>query len=341
MQRNSLLITTMVSLGFIMSLLLVPNNSLALNKPLTVAVFQFQVKDRSLKNMGSKISDLIMSDIAVNPDLKLVERDTLNSILDEQGLGLTGMVNDTQAVQVGKLAGAKIFIIGNAFTLDNELMIVAKIVSTETGGVLTEVAQGPLSNNISTIIKELSMRINKTISSKATEMIAKEGKREISVDQLVAKLKNKALPKVSVSIEERHIGAPAIDPAAETELVYHLKKCGFTVVSDANNTLDTGEPGFDKVIRSTSEVDVIIIGEAFSEYGTRRGELVSCKGRVEMKAINSKSGEVLAIGRKTSTSIDLSEQIAGKNALQQASVGILEQFIPELVDAWNESNMPL
>jgi hypothetical protein len=78
-------------------------------------------------------------------------------------------------------------------------------------------------------------------------------------------------------------------------------------------------------------VDVLIEGEGFSEFGLRRGNLVSVKARVEIKAIDRKSGEVLAIDRETAVEVDLTEQIAGKKALQNAAARIAERLLPKLV----------
>ena len=343
-KANSKILRNLSSI-FLAAYLLTSSGSFAIGKPLTVAVFQFRAEDPAIKNLGSKISDLVMVSIAANPDIELVERDTLDTILKEQGLGLTGIVDKDHAVKIGKLAGAQIFITGHTFTIDGELTVVAKVIGIETGVVFTKVAQGPLTGKFSNIIDELSADINKTISTKGTELVAEEGKKEDVLSQITSQLKGKVLPKVSVFIEEKHIDATTIDPAAETEMIYYLKKCGFTVVDNKNSRLSDWAAAYlkgnEEKVSPGIDIDVIIIGEAFSEYGTRKGDLISCKGRVEVKAIDCKNGKILAISRNTSTAIDLSEQIASKNALQQASVDILGKFVPEFVTAWNTNNKEL
>jgi hypothetical protein len=63
----------------------------------------------------------------------------------------------------------------------------------------------------------------------------------------------------------------------------------------------------------------------------RKGNLVSCKGRVEMKAIDKTTGNVLFIDRQTSVAVDLSEHLAGKTALQDAAAKLTERMLPKLV----------
>ena len=62
-----------------------------------------------------------------------------------------------------------------------------------------------------------------------------------------------------------------------------------------------------------------VTGEAFSEFAGRHGDLVSVKARVEVKAVDRKTGKVLAVDRQTAVAVDLAEQVAGKTALQEAA----------------------
>jgi hypothetical protein len=122
------------------------------------------------------------------------------------------------------------------------------------------------------------------------------------------------LPAVSVKIGERHFGQPVIDPAAETELGMIFKECGFTLVDD----------------KSPQKAEVEITGDAFSALGLRKGNLVSCKARVELK-VQKRTGEILAVDRQTSVAVDITEQTAAKNALQQAAAELAERLILKIV----------
>ena len=80
-----------------------------------------------------------------------------------------------------------------------------------------------------------------------------------------------------------------------------------------------------------SKADVVISGEAFSAAAGRKGNLHICKARVEVKAMKVKTGEILAVDRETSASVDLAEQTAGKTALQQAAEVLASRLLPKLV----------
>ena len=118
-----------------------------------------------------------------------------------------------------------------------------------------------------------------------------------------------------VSIPERHFGGPTVDPAAETELNIILQKAGFVLVDG----------------KSSQKPDIEITGDAFSAFGMRKGNLISCKSRVELKAHDKKTGKLIAIDRQTSVAVDVAEQTAAKTALQNAAGEIAERLLPLLV----------
>ena len=77
--------------------------------------------------------------------------------------------------------------------------------------------------------------------------------------------------------------------------------------------------------------DVYITGEGFSEAAGRVGGLVSVRARVELKAVDRRTGEVIAADRQTALVVDLSEQVAGKAALQAAAADLAERLLPKVV----------
>ena len=85
------------------------------------------------------------------------------------------------------------------------------------------------------------------------------------------------------------------------------------------------------------EADVVIVGEAISEFAMEKGGLTSCKARVELKAVDTISGEVLAVDRETDAGVDVTESTAAKTAIQKASATLAERIIPLMVQKWNNA----
>jgi hypothetical protein len=243
-----------------------------------------------------------------------VERAELEKVLGEQELGLSGTVSPDTAAKVGHLTGAKVLVTGRVFKTDKDLILVAKIIGTETSRVYGELVKGGPTNSITDLSAELAKKIAVTVAEKGDTLIAKVETREDRIAKIKKSLKKDQLPSVSVKIGERHFGQPVIDPAAETELGLILKESGFTLVDD----------------KSPEKADVEITGDAFSAFALRKGSLISCKARIELK-VRKRTGEVLAVDRQTSVAVDVTEQTAAKNSLQQAAAELAERLAPKLV----------
>lgn len=282
---------------------------------LSVAVFDFESKDDGVKDLGPKVAALINAQLSAEPALITVERAELDKALGEQELGLSGTVSSETAAKVGHLTGAKVLVTGRVFTVGRETMIVAKVIGTETSRVYGEVVRGGAGGSVVDMSADMAGRLGKLINAKADTLVAKVEKPDDMIARLKKEIEGRKLPTVSVSIPERHIGSPTIDPAAETEVSFILQKLGFTVVDKKDVTPATIE----------------VRGEGFSEFGMRKGNLVSCKARVELQAIEKATGKILFIDRQTTVAVDLSEHLAGKTALQEAAAKLTGRMLAPLV----------
>ena len=284
-------------------------------EPVPAAILAFAERGAAVKGTADKIADLLFAELAVHDGLWLVDRQDLEKSLSEQELSASGMVNPAQAVKIGSLTGAKVLITGSVFEVDKDLHIVAKVIGTETTRVLGASVKGLIRDDLGPLVTQLAAKVAETVTQKANLLVAPEIKLADRLAALNQALGDKRRPVVSVRIAERHVGQTTIDPAAETELSLFCKETGFTVLDRAD----------------AAKADIRIEGEGFSEFGLRRGNLVSVKARIEVKAVDHKSGEVVAIDRETAVEVDLTEQIAGKKALQTAAARLAERMLPKLV----------
>lgn len=281
------------------------------------AIFSFAERGAGVSGMGAKASDILFASLVVNPALVLVDREEMAKTMAEQELNLSGMVTPDQAVQVGQLTGAKIIITGSIIEADKTLYLVAKIIGTETSRVLGASVKGKTSDEFAPLVEALAVSVTETITKEADKLVAKQVSMQDRIAALGKTLGDAKRPTVLVSIAERHVGQATIDPAAETEVTLFCKETGFEVI-------DPSAGG--------KKADIIIKGEGFSEFAMRRGNMVSVKARLEIKAIDQATDKVIAIDRQTAVEVDLTEQIAGKKALQKAAAAIAERMLPKLVE---------
>ena len=291
-------------------------------QPVPTAVVTFQDRGgKDNKLIGAKVTDLLFAELVAKPEMFLVDREELSKVLAEHEINLSGAVNPDQAIQVGQLTGAKIIVTGSVVQVESNLYLVAKIIGTETTRVLGASVKGKSDDDLGRMVEKLAEEIASTISTKSDQLIAKTVTKEDRLEALKKKLGDKKRPSVVASVRERHVTQIVIDPAAQTELEWFAKETGFVVV--------------DRFEGDKSDADILLVGEGFSEFGGRFGNLASVKARLEVKAIDRRSGRVLAVDQQTTVALDLTEQIAGKTALQEAAAKIAERMLPKLLDPEN------
>ncbi len=83
-----------------------------------IAVLGFEDKSDSdfgwwgQKSVGEGVSDMIVTELVNADQYRVIERDQLNKILQEQDLGTSGIVTPESAAQVGKVLGVEIAVFG-------------------------------------------------------------------------------------------------------------------------------------------------------------------------------------------------------------------------------------
>jgi len=319
-----------------------------------VAVLDFdttRAKDAKASQWGAEVADLLTALLSAETNLQLVERADLEGAIREHKLTLTGLVAEEDRAKLGRLVGAQFLVMGRVFTIDRDVCIVAKVVSVETSRMTAEVVQGKLSGELAPVVRKLAGRVGAAIRKKAPVLLPRPRTEPDVIDTIREGLGKGPLPKVLVSVSESHRGlrpAREVDPAAATECVFLLRLCGFDV-SEEESAKRVVEGWAKRFLRDTDAempdilagVDVVLVGQGFSEFGTRTGDLVTSLARLEVQAVDTRTGRILAIGRATTRAVDLAEGIAAKTALQKAAASIAKKLIPEATIEWRKAHPDL
>ncbi len=323
---------------------------------LTVAVLDFTASDPANPELGSELASALTAMLSGERGITLVERQSLMQTLREHELNMTGLVTDDQAIKVGKLVGAKIIVTGRSFRLGKDLFITAKLIGTETSLVEGVLVKDESPAKLGELVVQLSDKVAAKLRQVGPKLVAPEDAAD-PLPALKKKLANRRKPVVAVVVREQHHQGPqvvaweVIDPAVETEIKKTLIECGFTVQDVPQNVLTDLHEEWKVAARdqdwrtnlarrwrlkedSMAKVEVLISGEAFSEFAARIGNIVSCSARAEINVIDRDTGKTTLADRVTSRAADLSENIAGKKALQGSgrviAIHILERFAETL-----------
>lgn len=100
-----------------------------------VCPFQNINKEKSLNWFADGVAESLSSDMKL-ANMVVVERLHIKDVINEIGMGQTGLVDEKSAVKSGMLVGASHLITGSYQVSKTSIRIVANIVTTETGVVL-------------------------------------------------------------------------------------------------------------------------------------------------------------------------------------------------------------
>ena len=133
----------------------------------TVAIMQFTNgsfgKDaRDYDGLSKGIPAMLITDMSVNPSIRVLERDQVQHLVDEQKLVTGGQVDQATAVKIGKLLGVHHMIFG-VFMTDprGNFRIDARAVDVESGLIEHVERVDDKADNIMTGIGTLSSKLNR------------------------------------------------------------------------------------------------------------------------------------------------------------------------------------
>ncbi len=103
----------------------------------TVAVLEFEDhgigQTVSTQGLGRTLSDRISEQLAGRPDLRLIDRESLQKILEELSFSSLDIADRDGQLRLGKLLGAQYLIMGGYTSLAGSLRIDGRIVEVEKG----------------------------------------------------------------------------------------------------------------------------------------------------------------------------------------------------------------
>ncbi len=305
-----------------------------------VSVFDFETSTALAGGLGSEIADLVNAYLSVHPRLGMVERTEMKKILEEQGLSRSGSIDQEQAIRIGRMVGAQLLVTGRVFPIDGELVIVARIIGAETSRVFGSVVKGQPGEKATGLAEEVASRIAEVIEDKRAELLPPATPEENRIAVIREAARDRELPRISIVIYEEHNSRLSAQSIAETELISILRECGFEVVRQERRlspewARDYLEDSTAEIPRLGDRADVLLVGEAFTETTPYPAPLISAKGRVELRAVETASGRILAAVRRTDTGADLVERSAAAAALETATFEAAVGIIPGILDHWS------
>lgn len=157
MNQNTLKIYCNNICLFLLIILFLPISLFSQQNPPSLAVLPFENMNGNPDQDYLKgiIGYILIEDLSGSEALMVVERDILNTVLKEQKLILTGLIDDASAIETGQLLQASYILKGSYVFLGQDIFINITLIDVETGSSRTFSERGYQENTVHTLSEKL------------------------------------------------------------------------------------------------------------------------------------------------------------------------------------------
>jgi len=132
------------------------------------------------------IAGMMISELSQNPAARVVERQEIQRLLDEQNLSAQGRVDPQTAAKVGKLVGARYTVLGTFIDFYGDFRVDVRLVNTETGEIVKTESERMQRDHMFDIIRNIAARLMKDANLPALQRQASDQRmgRQIPTEAL-------------------------------------------------------------------------------------------------------------------------------------------------------------
>jgi len=120
------------------------------------------------------MQQMLTTEFAQNPALRVVDRSQIKQLLAEQDLGAQGRVDANTAAKVGKVVGAKYVILGNFIDFYGDFRIDIRIVNVETSEIMKTEKARDKRENLYAMVTSISTTLTRGVNLPALPRQAME-----------------------------------------------------------------------------------------------------------------------------------------------------------------------
>jgi len=160
-----------------------PPDSCADFKKTKIAVLDFVLKGDAFttQDMGGIVAEWFTTSLVQDGRFEVVERALLQKIVEEQKLGMTGLIDESSTTEIGKILGVKTIITGSVLQLGRNIEVNARIINVRTGSIVAaENVRSTTRENLRSVIEQLTRQIVKNFP--LTGYIVKVRGDEVLID---------------------------------------------------------------------------------------------------------------------------------------------------------------
>jgi TolB-like protein len=120
------------------------------------------------------IAGMMISELAQNPAARVVERQEIQRLVDEQNLGAQGRIEPQTAARIGKLVGARYVVLGSFVDFYGDFRVDIRLVNTETSEIVKTESERMQRDHLFDIIRSIATRLMKDANLPALQRQASD-----------------------------------------------------------------------------------------------------------------------------------------------------------------------
>lgn len=345
---------------------------LPLNERPRITVSQFNIDaHRAQRRFGNELAAMLTNSLSSTGCFDVLETvSELGDEMAEIGFNLSG-ATDGSGAETGNMLGSQLVVTGSITEFQNNSVqilgvgsdkahigIILKVVDIRTRQIVYSSSfEGKSVKPQLKVLGTDIVALGSAAMEDAAEKIIIEATHDLSRQkEIFAKYKRQETQNmaaqqctqarssgqtVMVIIPEIHISRKVPDPAGETQIITRMIQAGFEVMDPTVYTSIRNSARLAAAVKHPFQMaqigqefgaDIIIFGEAFSEADGRKNGMFSCRARVEARAVNTRTGRILAADGTHAGGMDNTELVAGKSALRSAGDKLANYFISSICE---------
>ncbi len=159
---------------------------------ISIAITDFQNTsgNSEIDYLQNAIPEMLITNLAKSGRLNIVERSRLQDAIKEMELGMSGIVDQSNAVEIGRAVGANAIMVGSYLEIGGMIRINARLIDVESSKVLkAESVQGRSGREIFNLMDELAESIEQQLVQDGKEKTApkKPAETQAEMPKQVAK----------------------------------------------------------------------------------------------------------------------------------------------------------
>ena len=139
------------------------------------------------------LQQMLITEFAQNPQLRIVERGRIRDLLAEQDLGAGGRVDANTAAKLGKIVGARYVVLGGFIDFYGDFRMDARIVNVETTELLKVVKVQDKRDKLYALVVNLAGSVTRDVNLPALPRQAMEQRESRPVPTEALQLYSRAL----------------------------------------------------------------------------------------------------------------------------------------------------